>query len=75
MTATMETYIITPAEKPSAKDKKAVLVLLANRAIRLPIPVDNPVRIVKTRANDILLISISAFPAILILFLLRSTLS
>jgi hypothetical protein len=36
----METYIITPAEKPKLKARNFVFVFLAKKAIALPIPVE-----------------------------------
>ena len=46
----METYTMTPAEKPKLTDKNRRLVRLANRAIKLPMPVLNPAKRVKRNA-------------------------
>jgi len=47
----METYIMTPAEKPREIDKNLVSKFLEKKAIALPIPVDNPAKIVSIKAN------------------------
>jgi len=42
--------VLPPAENPSAKDKKPVLVRLVKNASALPIPVDNPANNVNPNA-------------------------
>ena len=46
-----DTYIMTPAESPSAAERKRRLVRLAKKAIKLPSPVDKPARRVSVRAS------------------------
>lgn len=59
---------MTPAEKPKEKDKNAVLVLRAKKAIILPIPVESPASIVKIKAKDTLLNSNNKYLAILVIY-------
>ena len=42
---------MTPAEKPRATDKKRRLGLFDKKAIRLPMPVARPARMVRAKAN------------------------
>ena len=51
----IETYSITPAEKPRERERNFVLVRLQKRAIRLPKPVDSPANTVKNNADKIFL--------------------
>ena len=55
----IETYIITPAEKPRLMDKNFLLVCFAKNAIQLPIPVLNPAINVRANARKTLFISFS----------------
>jgi len=48
--STKETYSITPAEKPVARERKRVFVLLAAKAMTLPTPVAMPAKTVSPRA-------------------------
>jgi hypothetical protein len=41
---------MTPAEKPSAPDKKRLSKFLVKRVMALPIPVDNPAKAVRPNA-------------------------
>jgi hypothetical protein len=50
--------IITPAENPSEKARKVVLVLLAKNAISPPIPVASPAKRVILKAKRIRELSI-----------------
>gem|GEM_PF-3748969 len=47
----MDTYTMTPAEKPRAAQRKALFVRRENRAARLPMPVERPARRVRPKAN------------------------
>jgi len=49
----IETYIITPAEKPKEIVSNLGLNFLESKPIRLPIPVDNPAKRVSENANKI----------------------
>ena len=49
---------MTPAEKPNENAKNFVLVVLAKKAMALPIPVDNPANKVRKKANMIGLLNI-----------------
>ena len=44
---------MTPAEKPKDTERKVVLVFLASKAIKEPIPVANPAKAVSIKANII----------------------
>lgn len=71
--STKETYIITPAEKPSEIHRKEVFVLLEKKAIILPIPVEIPAKRVSKKANKTCW-SIDQNKALYILFLSQSAL-
>ncbi|MBA7586189.1 hypothetical protein ES708_28185 [subsurface metagenome] len=49
---------MTPAEKPRDMERNFILVVLAKKAIALPIPVDNPANRVNPKAKNIVLVSI-----------------
>src|SRR5699024_6107553 len=53
MSSIKETYIITPADKPRAADRKRVFVFCVRKAIRLPMPVESPAIKVSPNAQRI----------------------
>jgi hypothetical protein len=52
----IDTYIITPAEKPRLVDKNFVFVVFEKSAIMLPIPVERPAMRVNKKARNTLFI-------------------